>query len=108
MSANNPSATKRTSKVKRKSKAQAMVEFELALPILLLVMYGLIESGRLLFIYASVVSAARQAVRYGSVTGDNGSGTPYYDDCAGITAAANRLGFLQSFSTIAISYDAGP
>ncbi|MGE5251945.1 MAG: TadE family protein, partial [Bacteroidota bacterium] len=52
-----------------KSKAQAMVEFALALPILLLVVYGLLESGRLLFIYASVVTAARQAARYGSATG---------------------------------------
>ena len=47
---------------KRKSTAQAMVEFALALPILLMVMYGLIESARLIFMYASVVSAARQAV----------------------------------------------
>src|SRR5512143_3462477 len=107
MSANNPSAPKRTSKVKRKSKAQAMVEFALALPILLMVMYGLIESARLIFMYASVVSAARQAVRYGSVTGDNGSGTPYYNDCDGIRGAAKRLGFLQSYSDadIQISYD---
>jgi len=90
--------------------AQAMVEFGLALPILLMVMYGLIESGRVLFMYASVVSAARQAVRYGSVTGDNGSGTPYYNDCAGIRNAAKRLGFLQpiSDSDIQISYDTGP
>ena len=53
----------------RKTTAQAAVEFGLALPIMLLVVYGLIESGRLVFIYASVVSAARQAVRYGSTTG---------------------------------------
>ena len=93
-----------------KSRAQAMVEFGLVLPILLLIMYGLIESGRLLFMYASVVSAARQAVRYGSVTGDNGSGTPYYRDCPGIRTAAKRLGFLQGFndSDILISYDTGP
>jgi hypothetical protein len=87
-----------------------MVEFGLALPILLLVMYGLIETGRLVFMYASVVSAARQAVRYGSVTGDNGFGTAYYNDCAGIRASAQRLGFLQPFqaSDIQIGYDNGP
>lgn len=95
---------------RRRTIAQAMVEFALALPILLLVMYGLIEAGRLLFMYASVVSASRQAVRYGSVTGDNGSGTPYYRDCAGIRDSAKRLGFLQRFqdSDILISYDTGP
>ena len=61
-----------------------MVEFGLALPILLLVVYGLIESGRAVFIYASVATAARQAARYGSATGDNGAGTLYYNDCSGI------------------------
>lgn len=94
----------------KKSAAQAMVEFALALPILLLVMYGLIETGRLVFLYASVVSAARQAARYGSATGDNASGTPYYDDCQGIRAAAKNLGFIQPFSdaNIQIDYDNGP
>jgi hypothetical protein len=87
-----------------------MVEFGLALPILLLVVYGLIETGRLVFMYASVVSAARQAVRYGSVTGENGAGTKYYNDCAGIRGAAKSLGFLQPIqdSDIHISYDTGP
>ena len=85
-----------------------MAEFGLALPILLLVVYGVIETGRLVLIYASVVSAARNAVRYGSVAGDNGSGTPYYNDCPGIVAAADRLAFLEKFKNISISYDDGP
>ncbi len=87
-----------------------MVEFALVLPILLLLLIGLIEVGRLLFIYASVVTAARQAARYGSATGNNGSGTPYYNDCTGIRAAAKNMGFLNSFSDsdILISYDTGP
>ncbi len=94
----------------RKSTAQAMVEFSLALPILLLVMYGLIETGRLVFLYASVVTAARQAVRYGSATGLNPAGTPYYNDCTGIRNAAKSLGFIQPFSdsNIQIHYDNGP
>jgi uncharacterized repeat protein (TIGR01451 family) len=102
-SANSPASTHHA-----KSIAQAMVEFGLALPILLLVVYGLIETGRLVTIYASVVSAARQAARYGSVSGDNGAGTPYYNDCGGIIATANRFAFLQKFQNISISYDTGP
>ncbi|MFH1186123.1 MAG: TadE/TadG family type IV pilus assembly protein, partial [Chloroflexota bacterium] len=110
MSEHKQSTTRSPGDRRTKSRAQAMVEFGLALPILLMVMYGLIESGRLLFMYASVVSAARQAARYGSVTGDNGSGTPYYNDCAGIRNSAKRLGFLQPFrdADILISYDTGP
>jgi uncharacterized repeat protein (TIGR01451 family) len=92
---------------KKKSTAQAMVEFALALPVLLLVVYGLIETGRLLFIYASVVTAARQGSRYGSATGTNGSGTPYYKDCTGITAAINNVAFINSFTNIQVTYDAG-
>ena len=99
-----------TSPTKRKKKttAQAMVEFALALPVLLLVVYGLIEAGRLMFIYASVVTAARQAVRYGSATGDNGSGKPYYQDCSGIIASANNVAFINPLSNIQITYDTGP
>jgi uncharacterized repeat protein (TIGR01451 family) len=92
-----------------KSRAQAITEFALALPLLLLVLYGLLETGRLAFIYASTITAARQAVRYGSVTGVNGSGVPYYQDCDGIRAAAHNVGFINRFSDsdIIISYDRG-
>ena len=34
-----------------KNKAQAMVEFAIALPILLMLLYGILEAGRLLFLY---------------------------------------------------------
>ena len=79
----------------QKSPAQAMVEFALVLPILLLVIYGLLEVGRLIFIYSSAVSAARQAVRYGATTGLNVSGgVPRYNDCTGMRAAAKRVGFI--------------
>ncbi len=59
-----------------KNKAQAMVEFAIALPILLMLVYGLLEVGRLLFTYSSVVNATRQAVRWGSTTGVGDRGTP--------------------------------
>ena len=85
-----------------------MVEFALALPILLLVVYGLLETGRLLFIYASVVTGARQAARYGSASGDIGNGTLFYNDCNGIRGAANKVAFIQRFNSITINYDTGP
>lgn len=84
-----------------------MVEFALALPILLTLLYGLLETGRLLFIYASTVTAARQAVRYGSATGDSPNGFPYYNDCGGIETAARQVGFINTFESVAISYDGG-
>ena len=59
----------------KKTKAQAMVEFALVLPLLLMLLYGILEAGRLLFIYSTIVTASRQAVRYGSATGQGLSTT---------------------------------
>jgi uncharacterized repeat protein (TIGR01451 family) len=73
--------------------AQAMVEFALALPILLLVVYGLLEVGRLIFIYSSVITASREAVRYGSANGLINA-AEQYQDCAGIRNAAQKVDFL--------------
>ena len=56
-------ARNRTGKSKR---AQAMVEFMLALPVLVALIYGIIEVSRLVFIFASVSNASRQAARYGA------------------------------------------
>ncbi len=94
---------------KKKSRAQAMVEFALALPILLTLLYGVLEVGRLLFIYATTVTAARQAVRYGSAAGVNPSNVPFYQDCAGIRTAAKNVGFINPFNDadIIITYDRG-
>ncbi|HSG45183.1 MAG TPA: Ig-like domain repeat protein [Anaerolineales bacterium] len=90
-------------------KAQAIVEFAIVLPILLLLVYGLIETGRLLFIYSSVNNASRQAVRYGSTTGIGSNGVQRFEDCEGIREAAQRVDFLNAFEDgdILITYDQG-
>jgi len=94
---------------KERTKAQTMVEFALVLPILLVIIYGLLEVGRLIFIYSSIVSASREAVRYGSATGLNiAGGVPRYNDCAGIQAAAYNVDFLRVINIIVIQYDHGP
>lgn len=82
----------------KKSKAQAIVEFALVLPVLLLVVYGLIEVGRLLFIYSSVTNVARQAARWGSTTGIGPNGFSRYLDCKGIREEAERVDFLNAFN----------
>ncbi len=93
----------------KKSKAQAMVEFAIALPVLLMLLYGIIETGRLLFIYSSVVTASRQAVRYGSASGTGVGGVDHrYWDCDGIRAAAQAVGYLGGFDKVELKYDDGP
>ena len=96
----------------KKNKAQAMVEFALVLPLLLLLLYGILEAGRLLFIYSTVVTASRQAVRYGSATGQGlvTNTVPRYQDCAGIREAAQRVDYLNVINDddIVIMHDTGP
>jgi len=52
-----------------KSKAQGMLEFALALPVLLLMVFGIIEFGRLMQAWLALENGARFAVRY-AVTGN--------------------------------------
>ena len=88
---------------------QAMVEFMLVLPILLMITVGIVEFGRMFAIYAMINSASREASRYGASVGDNGAGVPRYLDCAGIRDAARRVAILSELadSDITITYDAG-
>jgi len=92
----------------RVQKGQGMLEFALVLPVLLLLVFGIIEFGRLMFIYASVASASREAVRYGSAV-DQAGGVPRYIDCPGIRDAAKRIGDFAGVQDagITIKYDDG-
>ncbi len=47
------------------------MEFALVLPILLLVIIGMIEAGRLVFSYSTLTSATREGARLGSVVPTN-------------------------------------
>ncbi len=71
----------------RRTKAQGLLEFALALPILLLLVFGIIEFGRLMQAWLALENGARFAVRY-AVTG---SYDPQYCDAAA-DAVASELG----------------
>lgn len=84
---------------KNKSRAQTMVEFALVLPILMMLVFGLLEVGRMAFVYVTIASASREAVRYGSASGLNTTGgINKYRDCIGIRAASQNVDFLNSFN----------
>jgi Flp pilus assembly protein TadG len=95
-------------------RAQAMVEFAIALPVLLMLLVGLMEVGRMLFMYASVVNSSRDAVRYASAYGrseDIGDGNLLkYKYCDGIATTAKASGFFLNLqdTDITITYDTGP
>jgi hypothetical protein len=87
-------------------RAQAMVEFMLALPLLVVLIYGTIEVARLVFIFSSVANASRQAARYGSGAGEIDN-VAFYQNCDGIREVANRSAYIIPFDQINITYDRG-
>jgi len=95
---------------KRKSKGQGIVEFALVIPLLLLLVFGIIEAGRLMWLYSAVLSSSREAARYGSASGEISGSLRYYADCDGIRDAAMRIGRFAGISAtdVSISYDHGP
>ena len=91
-------------------KAQAMVEFAIAVPIVMVLVLGVFEFGRLIFVYTSITSASREAARYGAGVGSTDSGTILYQDCSGIRDAAIRIGRFAGVKTsdVHIFHDSGP
>jgi hypothetical protein len=81
-------------------RAQAMVEFAITLPILMVLLVGLFEVGRMVFMYAAVNNASREAARYASAYG-RGDGPNYYVkylDCSSIRGWAKRSALLVPLS----------
>ncbi len=93
----------------RLENAQTMVEFALVFPLILIITYGIMEFGRMIWIYAAVTNSAREGARYGAAAGSNGS-VRYYQDCTGIKDAVMRNAILVPITTgnITVSYDNGP
>lgn len=100
---------------RKRFKGQGMVELALVLPLFLLLLYGIFEVGRLVFMYSAVLNASREAARYAgaadAVRANDASYLEYYKDCEGIRARAQNIsGFVNLTATnaITISYDSGP
>lgn len=97
-----------------RDRAQAMVEFAIVLPILMLLLMGIFEVARMVFVYSAVTTASREAVRYGSAAGyDNDPAIKYtakYKNCGGIRNMARRSAYFMNLqdSDIKITYDTGP
>lgn len=66
-----------------------LIEFAFIAPLLLLLLFGVIEFSRVVHGYTTVWSAAREGARYATTVGDsNGNGTPNYVDCGAIIEAS--------------------
>jgi TadE-like protein len=97
---------------RRKSKAQGLLEFALILPILLMVIFAIIDLGWIAFNFSQLYNAAREATRYGSVPGFPPAGGQYqYLDCPAIrnrlVTQAGFSGIKANWTDIHIYYDDG-
>jgi Flp pilus assembly protein TadG len=66
-------------------RGQALVEFALVFPLFLLFLFGLIEVGRVIYLYNAFNEAAREAARYASVE-------QWQYDCPKSVASPSRIG----------------
>ena len=87
-------------------KAQAIVEFAIVFPILMVLLIGILEVGRYILIISSATNASRNAVRYASAVGrDDVHHLTKYNYCEGIKDAALSSVFLVDRSTINVEID---
>src|SRR4051794_20502352 len=80
----------RTSSSTRRSRGQALVEFALVIPIFILLLFGLLDVGRLVYINNALSEGAREAARYGSVQNRSNTAagrTDIGDHAIGVMAA---------------------
>jgi hypothetical protein len=87
----------------RRTNGQALVEFALVIPILLTLMMGIVDFGRLMFALVSISNASREASRYASVPGTGD--TPQHIDCTGIASIARGSAFLFELNSVTVSYE---
>jgi Flp pilus assembly protein TadG len=89
----------------RHTSGQALVEFALVIPIILMLMMGIVDFGRLMFALVSISNATREASRYASVRGSDLDGENQITDCDGIASIARGTAFLFELNSITVSYE---
>jgi Flp pilus assembly protein TadG len=87
-----------------------LVEFAIVFPLLLLLLFGVIEFGRLLTTFVTVSTASREGARYGTAIGVGGNGVEQYIDCVGIVDAALAKAVIGGLvaSDVEVVWDTGP
>jgi Flp pilus assembly protein TadG len=87
-----------------------LVEFALVMPLLLLLIFGTFEFGRLIATQVALNSAAREGARFGTTIGDrNLDGVPNFADCDEIREVAKQRAVMAKIddSDIEVFYDKG-
>jgi uncharacterized repeat protein (TIGR01451 family) len=80
------------------ARGQSLVEFALVLPLILLLVMGIFEFGRVLFVFSELSNSTREAARFGATTGQSGIGIANYLDCGAIRQAARGTAFISNYA----------
>jgi Flp pilus assembly protein TadG len=59
---------------RRSARGQSLVELALTLPLLLIILLGVVDLGRVYFSYMTVINAAREGARYGAANPNDSTG----------------------------------
>jgi Flp pilus assembly protein TadG len=89
--------------IRQRTRGQSMVEFALILPLLIAVVFGIIELGILFSVYVGMTNSAREAARAGSVY--QYSGVPFTENTAANIKTVDdvRLTYLSQVITSTIN-----
>lgn len=95
--------------VSPRQRGATVVEFAIIAPLLFLLLFGIIEFGRVIATYTGVFTAAREGARYAVAVGDSDAGVPRYRDCVGINGAAISKAVLVNLThdDIDVRYEGG-
>lgn len=87
-----------------------LLEAAIVVPLLLVLIFGLVEFGRYVSVTSTVTNASREAARYAAGTGTGSGSAPRYVDCDGIRGAAQQFAILGEpmDGDITLEYDHGP
>ncbi len=85
--------------------AATLIEFAIIVPLLLLLLFGIVESSRLIAEFASIRTAAREGARFATTT-DGTGGTPNYRDCSEIIDATRDKSVLGDTSDVSVTWSA--
>ena len=92
------------------SRGATVVEFAIVVPLLLVLVFGIIDFARYFSVASSVNTASRESARYGSSVGDSPNAVPRFTDCDEIIAAGVGFGVVTDITAAnySITYDRGP
>jgi Flp pilus assembly protein TadG len=91
-------------------RGQTLVEFALALPLLISIIVAGVDLARYVSVHTAATAASREATRYASAVGPSSEATPRYINCAGMRTAAQAASPMLDLSgagALTIAYEDG-